>query len=113
MKRQIALSFLSMGFIFALAAGCTAVQRVPDTPSARTGYLRLNVEPGSTRIYVDSEYQGLVEGWVAQTILLQPGTRRVELRADGYMTRRFDIDLEAGEELVLQVQMEPDLEQLD
>lgn len=119
MKRQIHPRILSMGFIlsmgliFAFVAGCTAVQRVSDAPSARVGYLRLNVEPVATRIYVDSEYRGLVQGWAAQTLVLQPGTRRVELRADGFMTRRFDIEVEADEQLMLDLRMEPDLEQLD
>lgn len=94
-------------------AGCSAVQRVHSPQAGHQGALRLQVTPPDTRIYIDAEYQGQVDGWAAQTVLLKPGARQVELRADGYMTRRFDIEVEPGEHSVLTVVMEPELGHLD
>lgn len=93
--------------------GCTAVQRISDAPSGDSGALRLDVQPSDARIYVDTQYRGRVDGWSAQTVMLHPGMRRVELRADGYITRRFDIEVRAGKQGVLTVSMEPTLERLD
>lgn len=91
-------------------AGCSAVQRIPDRQETTKAYLRLDVEPSSTKVFIDSQYMGIVKGWVQQTVPVDAGARRVELRADGYMTRRFDIELEPGEEVTLQVNMEPTLD---
>lgn len=91
-----------------IGAGCTAVQRVPDRePKA---YLKLQVEPTSTEVYVDGEYRGTVDGWVEGAVPLEPGEHRLKLTADGYITRRFDIEIEAGRSKVLELEMEPELE---
>ncbi len=73
--------------------------------------LILEVEPGSTEIFIDSEYRGVVDGWTGNAVPLQPGYHRVELRADGRMTRRFDIRANAGEQIELKVVMQPTLDE--
>ncbi|MFW5966333.1 MAG: PEGA domain-containing protein [Persicimonas sp.] len=90
--------------------GCTAVERIPDEKEA---YLRMEVEPGSTKIYVDSDYQGVVERWTGSIVPIEPGARRVELRKEGYITRRFDVELAAGEQMALTVDMERKLESFE
>jgi len=107
-----ALVFAATLLVFAMA-GCSAVQRISQPQDGQKGALRLDVKPLDTRIYIDAEYQGRVDGWAAQTVLLKPGERQVELRADGYMTRRFDIAVQPGEHSVLTVVMEADLRHLD
>jgi hypothetical protein len=113
MKLRFFILALGACLLLAIGPGCTAVQRISDPHDRGRGYLRLDVEPGNTRIYIDSEYQGVVNGWVAQTVLLEPGARRVELRAEGFITRRFDIEIGAGEQIVLTVDMERTIEHTD
>ena len=73
--------------------------------------LILEVQPESTEIYIDSEYRGVVEGWTGNAVPIEPGYHRVELRARGRMTRRFDVRVEAGEQIELRVDMEPTLDE--
>jgi hypothetical protein len=89
-------------------SGCTAVQTIPDHDER--ALLILEVEPGSTEIYIDSEYRGVVDGWTGNAVPLPPGQHRVALHADGHITRRFDIEADAGEQVVLRVVMEPTLD---
>ncbi len=103
---------LCVGPLVCLEGGCTAVQRIPDRHSG-PAYLRLDVEPDTTKIFIDSHYRGIVKGWVQQTVPVPSGKRRVELRADGYITRRFDVALAAGEQVTLRVNMERSLDDLD
>lgn len=91
--------------------GCSAIQPMPG--GGDRGLLRLEVEPPTAEVYIDSEYRGVVEGWAAQTIPVEAGAHRIELRADGYMTQRFDITVGAGEEVTLELAMEPELEDLE
>lgn len=105
--------FILLVFAAVLASGCSAVQRIPSDEGSARGYLRLDVEPGDAEIYIDSEFQGVVEGWVANTLVLPAGPRRVELRGEGYITRRFDVELAPGQEIELSVRMEPELDQVD
>lgn len=95
-----------------LSSGCTAVKRIPDDRETGTAYLRLDVEPTTTKIFVDSHYRGIVAGWVQQTVPVASGQRMVELRADGYITRRFDIDFDPGEQVTLEVDMERTLDEM-
>lgn len=82
---------------------------MPDR-QAQQAYLRLDVEPTSTRIFIDSQYRGIVKGWRGQIVPVEPGHRMVELRASGFITRRFDVEVGPGEQVTLQVRMEPSLE---
>lgn len=74
------------------------------------GYLRLEVEPTSAEVEIDDKYSGVVEGWVDHVIPVAPGAKRVTLRAPGYLTQRFDIDVSAGEEVTLVLALEPDID---
>jgi len=84
--------------------GCSAVQSIPDREER--AFLEVRVEPPSTEIYVDGEYRGTVEGWVEGAVPVEPGEHRVKLRAERYITRRFDVEFEAGESKVLELEME-------
>ena len=77
-----------------VSVGCTAVQRVPE--KAERTYLELKVEPDATEIYVDGEYRGEVGKWGGGMVPMTPGAHRVKLRADGYLTRRYDMDFQPG-----------------
>lgn len=86
-------------------AACSAVQTTPDR--GPRGYLELQVEPSSAEVFIDEQYAGVVEGWGNQTIPVEPGVRRVELRAPGYYTQRFDLEIGAHELVTLELKMEP------
>ncbi len=109
MMHKLLMLTLCVGLFIGTLPGCTAVQPIPDEGDGRA-FLRLDVEPATTRIFIDSEYQGIVEGWVQQTLPLDPGHRMVELRADGFITRRFDVEIDPGQHMTLEVQMERELE---
>ncbi|QDG51517.1 PEGA domain-containing protein [Persicimonas caeni] len=110
MTRRLLMLALSVSLVGWALAGCSAVQRIPDRQESTRAYLRLDVEPSTTRVFIDSKYMGIVKGWVQQTVPVEAGARRVELRAEGYITRRFDVELEPGEEVTLQVNMERTLD---
>lgn len=61
---------------------------------------------------MDDQYQGEVQGWMHQTIVVKPGNRRVGIRAKGYMTQRFDLRVEDGEVVTLSLRMERELDVL-
>jgi hypothetical protein len=99
-------------FIVSLALfGCSAVQPIPD--SRTPGYLHLELDPRDTEVFIDDDFKGRADGWRAQTIPVTPGARRVELRADGYMTQRFDIEIGEGEQVTLRLRLEPTFDELD
>lgn len=92
-----------------LWTGCSAVEPVADPHTGGESYLRLDVEPSTAEIYLDGDYHGTVDRWRGGVVPLQPGDRRLELRADGYVTQRFDLEVGEGRELTLRVQMERDI----
>jgi len=96
-------------FLLVLSAfGCGASHAIRQ-PLSR-GYLRFEIEPQGAEIAIDEKYSGVIDGWVGGVIPVEPGMRRVTLRADGYITQRFDIEVAAGEEVTLQLQMERSIE---
>lgn len=72
----------------------------------------MDVVPKHARIYVDERYQGQVNGWMHQTVVVTPGMKRIELQAKGYMTQRFDIDVKRGEVLTLRLRMQRTLQEI-
>jgi hypothetical protein len=62
-----------------------------DTVPMRDGRLSLSVTPLSSQVYVDGYYVGCVADFQGRGLWLEPGPRRVELRADGYEAVTFDV----------------------
>lgn len=91
--------------------GCASA---PATQGASppSSLLVLEVEPREASVYIDGDYQGQVEGWSGGAIPVRAGARRVELRAPGHLTQRFDVDVAAREEVTLRVKLEPELERV-
>lgn len=90
---------------------CSAVRPISDDRAP--GYLHLEVEPSDAEVFIDDDFKGQVDGWRAQTIPVEPGNRRVELRADGFLAQRFDIDIGSGEQVTLRLRLEKEFEALD
>ncbi len=80
---------------------------MPDDDAVEQSYLELKVDPATAEIYIDDEYHGVVEGWREQVVPIAPGYRRLELRAQGYLPQRFDLDVNEDTWLTLRVKLEP------
>ena len=62
-----------------------------------TGRLRLEVEPADiVQLFVDGVYVGTSDD-VGDELAMDPGVRRIEIRADGYETLIFDARIGAGQ----------------
>ena len=64
-----------------------------------TGALRLKVEPRDAEVFVDGFYAGRVDDFdgAMQKLKIVHGTRRIELRAPGYETATFTVNVLIGE----------------
>ena len=72
--------------------------------------LILRVTPEEAEVYIDESYQGVASRWRDGTIPVRSGARRLELRAPGYFSERFDLQFAPNEALTLTLQLEPQLE---
>lgn len=96
-----------------MVSSCTAVQRIEEPRRGAESYLELQVEPSNGEIYVDDQFMGVINGWREQTIPIQPGVRRLEIRASGYLPQRFDLEVEPGSHLVLRARLEREIGAFD
>jgi hypothetical protein len=62
-------------------------------PVESTGRLFIDTEPGTAQVLVDGIPVGIVADFRGDGMLLTEGLRRVELRAPGYESASFDIDI--------------------
>lgn len=92
-----------------VTVGCSGVDSVPDDGETDEAYLELDVEPSSADIYLDGEYHGTVDGWHRQTVPVEPGDHRLELRADGYITQRLDVEVQQGRWVTVRTRLEPEI----
>jgi hypothetical protein len=67
--------------------------------SGGTGYLRLEVEPDTARVYVDGLYMGSVSDFRRAGRALDAGPHRVEIRAEGYESHGVDVSIRANDML--------------
>jgi hypothetical protein len=68
---------------------------VPIEPvMVREGRLNLSISPASAHVFVDGLYVGAVSDFQDRGLWLEPGPRRIELRADGYETLTFDVRID-------------------
>jgi hypothetical protein len=63
------------------------------------GGLRFESSPGSAQVYIDGRYVGVIDdfGMSGHALDLDEGLHRVELRATGYATLSFDINIAANQ----------------
>ena len=74
-------------------------RRTHWTRTARPARLRLKVEPREAEVYVDGFYAGLVDDFdgAMQKLKIVQGSHRIELRAAGYETVTFTVNVIDGE----------------
>lgn len=77
------------------AYGYAAPYVVP--PGSVTGGLRIEVTPKTAEVYVDGYYAGIVDDFNGhfQHVDLTPGSHHIEVRAPGYETLTFDVNIQA------------------
>ena len=96
----------------------TYQQAVPPSPSAGTqsnqdqanlGGVSFEITPGTAEVFVDGSYVGTAGDFIptTQPLGLTPGRHRVEIRAPGYQTMSFDVDIVAGHVIPYQGVMQP------
>jgi hypothetical protein len=68
-----------------------------DAVPLRDGRLSLFVTPLSAQVHVDGYYVGTVGDFQDRGLWLEPGPRRIEIRADGYETATFDVRIAEDE----------------
>jgi hypothetical protein len=61
------------------------------------GYLRIDLEPETARVYVDGLYVGTVGDFGRSGRALDAGPHRVEIRADGFEPLTFDVRIRAND----------------
>lgn len=69
----------------------------------------------------DTDADVVIDGGAAKAVTageerpfsLRPGEHRLEVRHPDYLTRRYDVDVEANEATILRVQMWPRVEEID
>jgi hypothetical protein len=73
------------------------------------GRLRLKVKPSDASVYVDGYYAGRVDDFdgLFQSLRLEPGPYRIEIRADGYAPHFVDVRILPDHTLTYTVQLEP------
>jgi hypothetical protein len=91
------------------AYGAPGPGSVGVQPGAATGGLSFEISPPSAEIFVDGNYSGVVSSFTptSQPLTLAPGLHHVEIRAPGYETQTFDVDVVAGQVIPYQGTMQP------
>jgi len=82
----------------------------PATPPRYAqGYLRLESSPGRAQVFVDGAYVGLIDdfGISGRALVLDEGVHRVELRAPGYGTAGFDVNVAANQTIRYRGELQP------
>ncbi len=75
-----------------------------DQPPADAGRLRLEVRPEDTSVYVDDQFRGTAAE--ARALTLMPGRHVIELVRPGFRTERREVDIVAGRNPDLLVEMQ-------
>ena len=80
----------------------------PPEPPPAIGGLRLEVEPSDlVQVFVDGAFIGSPRE-IGNEIALEPGTRRIELRAEGYRTVVFNAQIFENRTIVYRATLEKD-----
>lgn len=73
------------------------------------GSVGIDVPQRDAAVYVDGFYVGVVDDFngALEHLNLTPGPHRIELRAPGFETTTFDVNIEAGRVIVYRTPMRP------
>jgi hypothetical protein len=73
-----------------------------------TGELRLKVKPREAQVWVDGYFAGEVDQYdgVFQHLNLEPGSHRIEIRANGYAPLSFDVRIMEGRKITYEGELQ-------
>jgi hypothetical protein len=74
-----------------------------DRDDAEAGTLRLDLKPSDASVYVDGEFRG--SGRRVENLRLAPGRHRIEVVRPGYRTVEREIDVRAGENSRVEIEL--------
>jgi hypothetical protein len=74
-----------------------------DRDDADAGTLRLDLKPSDASVYVDGEFRG--SGRRVENLRLAPGRHRIEVVRPGYRTVEREIDVRAGENSRVEIEL--------
>jgi hypothetical protein len=74
------------------------------------GSVRVDIPQKSATIYVDGFYVGVVEDFDGETepLNLAPGPHHLEIRAPGYQTAAFDVNIQSGKTITYRAALQPE-----
>ena len=74
-----------------------------------TGAVRLDIPQKEAVVFIDGFYVGAVEDFNGATeqLALPPGPHHLDLRATGYQTLTFDVNIQAGKTITYRTPMQP------
>jgi hypothetical protein len=90
------------------ASGAAPAVREPST--REPGSLRLRVDPGNAKVYVDGAFAGMASefGGLAHHLQVPAGQHQLEFHADGYATFTMSVDVSAGHTLTARASLKKD-----
>lgn len=82
---------------------------IEEEETQRSGAVRLDIPQKDAVVYVDGFYVGAVSDFngATEALMLPPGPHRLELRATGYETMIFDVNIRAGRTITYRGPMQP------
>ena len=88
-----------------VAPGCVTV----DGEAQATGAVRLDIPQKEAAVYIDGFYVGAVEDFndATEQLTLAPGPHHLELRATGFQTLIFNVNIQAGRTITYRTPMQP------
>ena len=100
---------VSAAIVMAWSVGCAHEPSAPVPNGRPDAQLHLEVTPREgAEVRIDGVYQGYIERWRDQVVPVTSGQLRVEVRAPGRVSRRFDVAIKPGELVTLRVKLEPE-----
>jgi hypothetical protein len=90
------------------APGSVSVQPGGNQANANLGGVSFEIQPPTAEVFVDGNFVGTVGQFTptTQPLGLTPGRHRIEIKATGYRTMDFDVDIVAGQVVPYQGAME-------
>ena len=90
--------------------GCGATHTTTASPEPALAVVVIESTPAEIKLFVDGAFYGDSSRWIDRTVPIPSGSRRLEVRADGFYPHRRDITLESERSYTLHVDLVPLLE---
>lgn len=95
-----------------MCVGCARSQAVPMAETGPQGIVGVMSNTDAMAVFDEGAPRRLHAG-KRSDFIQSPGPHRLEVRAPGYLTKRYDLDVKAKEALVIDVELWPSVDELD